>query len=326
MTKVIKWGILGPGSIAHSFAQGLAVTNNGQVYAAASRNVEKAQKFIDEYGGTKAYGSYNELVQDPDVDAIYVATPHTHHVEHTKLCLNAKKPTLCEKPFAVNAKQAKEMVACAKENNTFLMEAMWTRFFPLMYDLRKKISEGVIGEVRLLQADFGYRFHWDPKNRILAPDLAGGGLLDVGIYCVSTAYQFIGKPKTVSGKAHLGESGVDEQNAFIFEYENGALAVMCSGVRTSLKHELRIYGTEGHVVVHEGFWRPTKMTIHTNGKDEVFEYDTSCNGYNYEADAVANYLSEGKVESDIIPLEESISMMESMDALRKQWGLIYPGE
>jgi dihydrodiol dehydrogenase / D-xylose 1-dehydrogenase (NADP) len=322
-----RWGILGPGSIARSFATGLKSIPDAELYAVGSRSQEKADKFGDEYGASKRYGSYEALVNDPDVDAIYIATPHSFHYEHGLLSLNAGKATLIEKPFTINEREAAELAQRSRELNVFLMEAMWTRFLPVIVKLNELAKSGAIGEPRMLSADFGFRAGVNPEGRLFNPALGGGALLDVGVYTISLASMLFGSPTALTGLATLGETGVDEQSAMILAYEKGELAVLSTAIRTNTVHEAILYGTEGRIRVDSPWWIPKRLTVHRDGKDtEVLDLGYEGNGYNYQAIEVANCVRAGKIESDIMPLNETVIIMKSTDTLRAQWGVKYPQE
>ena len=327
MGNIIKWGILGPGNIANQFAKGLSVIPDAKLVAVGSRSIDRANSFADKYDVKRRYGSYDDLANDPEVDAIYVATPHPYHKEYAILCLEAGKAVLCEKPLTVNSKQAKEVIDCARKNKKFLMEAMWTRFLPAIVKVREWLAQGAIGEARIITADFGFRSGWNPNGRLLNPELAGGGLLDVGTYTVAMAYMvFGGAPSQVTSMAHIGESGVDEQAAMLLGYDKGQLAILSCAIRTNTPHDAKILGTDGHIII-PGFWHTTSATLYAAGKEpEKFESPLLGNGYNYEAVEVMNCLRAGKLESDVIPLDESLSIMQTLDKIRSQWGLKYPIE
>lgn len=327
MGKVIKWGILAPGNIAHQFARGLSVLPDAELIAVGSRSKERADKFADEFDIPRRYGSYHDLVSDPDVDAIYVATPHTFHKECSILCLKAGKAVICEKPFAVNVEQVKEMIACARECKQFLMEAIWTRFIPVMVKVREWLADGAIGEPRMLTADFGFRAGVNPEGRLFNPELGGGGLLDVGIYTIAMAYMvFGGAPSKITSLANMGETNVDEQAAMLLGYDTGQMALLSCAIRTTTPQEARIMGTDGSIFI-PNFWHATSATLHATGKEpEQIEMPFKGNGYENEAMEVMRCLREGKLESDVVPLSESLSIMETMDSLRAQWGLKYPME
>lgn len=323
----VRWGILGPGAIAHKFVAGLSVIPDAEVVAVGSRSKERANAFADEYGIPRRYGSYQQLVEDPDVDVIYVATPHSFHKEHTLLCLKAGKAVLCEKPMGINAGEVAEMIQVAREKQLFLMEAMWTRFLPVWVKIRELLADGVIGEPRMLMADFGFRAPKDPGHRLFNPELAGGALLDVGVYTISLAYMVFGKePADMVSLAHLGDTGVDEQGAYIFRYDNGALAVLASAVSTDTPQAARIMGTKGSIYV-PNFWHATSLRLELSGKEpEEVEFPSPGNGYNFEALEVMRCLREGKLESEIMPLNETLKIAETMDRIRTSWGLKYPME
>jgi len=324
---VVRWGILGPGKIAKRFVSDLKRTDGAVIQAIASRSEERAEAFRAEHGAESVHTSYEALAEDSKVDIVYVATPHVFHMDGTLLCLQRKKPVLCEKPFAVNAKQARKMVECARENDTFLMEAMWTRFFPIMAEVRKRIADGAIGEVRMVQADFGFRCGWNPESRLLKRELGGGGLLDVGVYPMSFFFMLLGTPVEVQGQAHVGETGVDEQAAWICKYGKGELAIGATGVQTRTPQVGTIIGTEGSITLDAPWWKPNRMTVAVNGKDpEVVEMPYEGGGFQFEAAAVGQALKDGLKEHPLMPLDESVAIVETMDMLRGQWGVEYPCE
>lgn len=324
--STVRWGILAPGNIAKRFAQGVQALPDATVVAAGSRAKEKADAFSDALGIPNRYGSYEALVADPEVDIVYVASPHPFHKEHTLLALNAGKPVLCEKPFTINAAELEEVVRVAREKKLFLMEGMWSRYFPAMVRVRELLAEGAIGEVRLLEADFGFRAGVNPEGRLFNPALGGGALLDVGVYVVSLASMLLGTPDRIASLATLGETGVDEQSAMLFGYPNGQLAVLSTAVRTNTPHKATIVGTDGRIVIHPRWWNPEKLTLTRGGKDEEIAVPFEGNGFNYEAAEAASCLRAGKLESDIMPLDESLSILKTLDTLRAQWGLKYPME
>ncbi len=327
MAGNIRWGILGPGSIANKFVQGVQFLTDSEVVAVGSRDLGRANEFAGKYGIPNRHGSYEALVADPDVDIVYVATPHPMHKDGCLLALNAGKPVLCEKPFTINAKEAEEVIRAARERKLFLMEAMWSRYFPAMAKVRELIESGAIGEVRMVQADFGFRGSYDPNGRLFDPELGGGALLDVGVYVISFSSMILGEPERVSGMATLCESGVDEQAVMTFAYKSGALTVLSTAVRTNSAHEARILGTNGRIAIHSHWWTPVRLTVTRDGKDdEEITLPFESTGFNYEAAEVARCLREGKLESDVMPLDETLSIMRTMDTLRAQWGIKYPME
>jgi predicted dehydrogenase len=326
MQDRIRWGILGTGSIAKKFAVGLAAVGDAELVAVGSRRQETADAFGDEFHVPRRHPSYEALAGDAEVDVIYVATPHSLHKANTLLCLEAGKAVLCEKPFAINADEAGAMIGAARASGLFLMEAMWTRFSPVMGKVRELLAEGAVGEPRLLIADFGFRAGFDPERRLFNPELGGGALLDVGVYCVSLDFMvFRGSPERIAAMAHLGETGVDEQSAFLLGHDRGQIAVLSSAVRTQTAHEARVFGTEGSLHIPR-FWHPQDATLSAGGEKTRIELPFEGNGYNYEAAEVNRCLRAGATESEVLPLDETLAVMQTLDEIRGQWGLRYPME
>ncbi len=323
----VRWGILGPGTIARKFARGLEVIPEAELIAVGSRSYERAEVFADEFNVKKRFGSYEELVKDSDVDVIYVATPHPFHKEHSILCMEAGKAVLCEKPFAINAREVEEMINCALENKVFLMEAMWTRFLPVINKVREWLADGKIGEVQMLNADFGFRADLNPEARLFNPELGGGALMDVGIYTLSFASMIFGKnPTKVEAISQFGETNVDEQSAILLGYDQGELAQLFCAVRTNTPQEARSIGTKGSTHI-PSFWNASSATLITSDlKREYVEVPLRASGYNYEAQEVMKCLQEGKLESDVMPWNESLNLMKTMDKIRNQVQLKYPME
>lgn len=327
MSEAIRWGILGTGSIARKFVEGLGSAGGAELTAVGSRTQQRADEFGGRHNVPHRHGSYEALADDPDVDIVYVATPHPVHKPGAMLCLSAGKAVLCEKPFTVNAGEAREMIDEARNRGVFLMEGMWTRFFPAMDRVRKLLADGAIGEPRMVQADFGFRAGWKPESRLLNPELGGGALLDVGCYTVSLASMIFGSPTRLAGLAHLGETGVDEQAGIVLGYGGGQLAVLTTAIRTRTPHEAVILGTEGRIRIHSPFFKPDRLTLtDARGNDDEMHLPFQGNGFNYEAAEAMACMRAGKTESEIMPLDESLSIMETMDRLRAQWDLSYPME
>ena len=328
MTDSIRWGLIGLGSISRKFATGLSYLNDAEVYAVASRSQEKADAFGAEFAASKCYGSYEALANDPAVDVVYIGTPHTYHLPHTLLCLNAGKHVLCEKPFAVNRAQAQTMVDCARANKRFLMDAFWTRFFPGMIKLRQLLADKVIGDVMLLQADFGFRLNQImPEHRLFNPELAGGALLDVGVYCLQLASMVYGKqPSEILSLVTLGTTDVDELSATIFKYSDYELATIATSIRLSTPQEARVMGSKGTISL-PNWWHPSEMTIALAGQaPDSLAFENEGNGFNYEAAAVGNCIRAGLLECDVMPLDETLAIMKTMDRIREIWALRYPFE
>lgn len=327
MTDVIRWGIIGTGKIAKEFATGLTVLPQAELIAVGSRTTESAIRFADIFGVPHRHAGYEALVNDPDVDVVYVATPHTLHQENSLLCLGAGKAVLCEKPFTINAAESEAVVQFAREKKLFLMEAMWTRFIPMVVKLRQLLADGVIGGVQMLVADLGFRADFDPLHRLFNPQLGGGGLLDLGVYPVSLASMIFGPPSRITSLAQLGETGVDEQAAIVLGYDQGQLATLYTSLRTDTPKEIILMGTRGRIKIHSPMFRPNKLTLSLDGQeDRVIEMPLEGNGYNYQAAEVMRCLQAGKLESDTMPLDETLAIMETMDQIRAQWGLNYPME
>lgn len=325
MTSPTRWGILGTGSIARKFAEGLAALPNAQLVAVGSRAAGTADAFGAQYKIPHCHASYEALARDPEVEAIYISTPHPLHCENTLLCLGEGKAVLCEKPFAINATQASQMVEAARAQGVFLMEAMWTRFLPLMGWVRQQLPQ--IGQVHWVSADFGFRAGYNRQNRLFAPELGGGALLDVGIYVLSFASMILGPhPVQLASAACLGESGVDEQTSLLLSYADGAQATLTCAVRTTTPQEARIVGTEGMIQIDAPFWRGTAATLRSGGGQVRAEFPLQGNGYNYEAAEVGRCLRAGDKESPLMPLDETLAIAQLMDQARAQWGLRYPME
>lgn len=327
MKNTVKWGILGPGAIAHKFVQALLTIEEAEITAVGSRDKNRAEAFSKQYGIEKSYGSYEELASDPEIDIIYVATPHPFHKECTKLCLDAGKAVLCEKPFTLNAKDTSELVELARKKNLFLMEAMWTRYFPAVEKTREWLKEGIIGDVQILKADLGFGGEHDPKGRLLNPELGGGALLDLGIYPVSFASMVFGaQPKTIKSLADIGPTGVDEKCTMLFGYDKGEMASLTSTFRSYIVNDAWIFGTRGSIHIPE-FNKPGKAVLSlVDGRTEIFDSPYESTGYQFEAIEAINCIKQGKTESEIMPLDESIAIMKTLDDLRAQWQLRYPGE
>ena len=327
INRPIRWGILGTGAIAAAFATALRQVTDATLFAVGSRSQTSADDFAQTYDLVRAFASYAELAADPDVDVVYIASPHTAHFEHTMLCLGAGKHVLCEKPFALNSTQTEQMVALAKHNGLFLMEAMWMRFIPLIIELRRRVDAGEIGQVRMIQADFGFRAPRNPHSRLFNPELAGGALLDLGIYPLAFSALLLGAPTEITSLANIGTTGVDEQSAYVLKHEGGELSVLASALRTQTSMSAWVYGTDGRIHLPKQFWRAKEMVLYRNEmQPESIHLPYTGNGYQFEAQEVVDCLRAGKTESGIMPLRDSESLMGTMDTIRRQWGLTYPNE
>lgn len=327
MKKNIKWGIIGVGKIAEKFATDLKSVKNAQLHAvASSSSLERAQDFANRYNAPFAYDSYENIFQTPDLDAIYIATPHTLHADNTLLCLKHKIPVLCEKPFAMNLKQVQEMVESARKNDTFLMEAMWTRFIPAINKTLELIKEGAIGQVRNIQADFGFNAPFLPEKRLLNPNLGGGALLDIGIYPAYLSLLILGYPSEVKAISNFGSTGIDETTSFILDFKNEATANLSCTLRSRTRTEALIYGEKGYIHIEGRFMEAKKITLYvTDQKPVKFNFPRKTFGYNFEIEEVNECLRAGKKESDKMPLTMSVKLISLLDEIREKAGIFYDG-
>ena len=324
--STFKWGILGPGGIARAFAKDLQLLDGHEVAAVGSRTLSNAQEFAKSFGGT-AYGSYEELVADPTVDAIYVATPHPSHKENVISALNAGKPVLCEKPFAVNAHEAREMVAAAERNGVALMEAMWARFLPHYAHVREIIASGVLGQILTVQADHGQRLADRNIPRLIEPSLAGGALLDLGIYPVSFAQMILGNPTKITASAVLTDKGVDAQTSMIFDYGDGAQAILTTTMIEQTPCRAVVAGVNGWLEIDRTFYNPTSMRVVLfDGSVTQYPHTYTGHGLREQAEAFKKLVQSGKNQSEILTWKDTVDIMGTLDAVRSQIGLRYPFE
>jgi predicted dehydrogenase len=315
--KPVRWGIMGTGGIAGSFAEDLRLTDSGTVAAVGSRSRDSADRFADRFGISRRHGSYEDLASDPDIDVVYVATPHPMHHANTLLALEAGKPVLVEKPFTMNAAEARELVAVARERGLFLMEAMWTRFLPHVRRIRELLGD--LGDVVTVIADHGQWFAEDPAFRLFAPELGGGALLDLGIYPVSFASMVLGAPNRVVSLSDPAFTGVDAQTSILLGHASGAQAVLSCTLRAVGPTTATIVGTDARVEIEGAFYAPTSFTvIPRRGERTRFEYTDEGRGLRHEADEVALRLRAGEIESPLMPLDETVSIMTTMDEVLAQ--------
>ena len=321
-----SWGILGPGGIAQAFAKDLAFIEGHTIGAVGSRSLSNAQNFATTFGGT-AYGSYEELVADSSIDAIYVATPHPAHHDNVILALNAGKPVLCEKPFAVNAQQAQAMVDAAAKNKVALMEAMWARFLPHYAKVREIVASGVLGPILSIHADHGQRLADQGIARLVDPQLAGGALLDLGIYPISFAHMILGNPTSITSKAVMTDRGVDAQTSMIFSYDNGAQAVLTTTMIEQTPCRAVVAGLNGWLEIDRTFYNPASMRVILND-GSVTEYPSTYTGHGLreQAESFKQLVQSGSLESRILTWKDTVDIMKSMDTVRSQIGLKYPFE
>jgi predicted dehydrogenase len=327
MVGSVKWGILGTGKIAKRFMQAAFYVSDAQVVAVGSREQHTADQFGAQYGVPKRYGSYDALLRDPEVEVVYVATPHTLHAENTLAALQAGKHVLCEKPFTINAQQAEQVIQAARAAGKFVMEGMWTRCFPLVREIVRRLQAGELGEIRYLQADFGFRPEFNPVSRLFAPELGGGALLDVGVYPIALAFLVLGAPKQIVSHATLGATGVDELCSMLFRYDNGAQAVLSASLQVEMPKQANICGTLARVHLPAPWWKPSEAyLVRNDGTTEHLLYPYEGDGLQFEIRHVHDCLRQGLTESPWMPLDETLAIMHTLDALRAQWGVRYPSE
>jgi predicted dehydrogenase len=356
----IRWGVLGTGPMATAFVRALGRAPGASVRAVWSFREGAAAEFAARWGVARSYGSVDNLFADPEVDVVYVATVNTTHHDLCLRALDAGKPVLCEKPFALNAAEARAVVARARERKLFCMEAMWTRFLPAVVRLRQLLDDGAIGAPRLLSAQVGFPFVTDPAGRLHDPALGGGALLDMGVYLVSLAFHLFGPAESAVGRATLGATGVDEADAFVLAHTGGRLSVLAVSTATATPNEASVMGSAGEVRLHE-ILSPARLSLRTaapvrpgaggrGGRLSALEESAwfraattrlmplvrsareqitvpfEGNGYHHEAIEVMRCLHEGRLESPVVPLDETVAVLATMDDLRCQWGVSYPGE
>jgi len=270
MSKIYNWGILAPGKIAHKFAEGLKVLPRASLRAAGSRSLQKAQEFAQKFGAPHSYGSYQELAQDPDIDIIYIATPHAFHMENTLLCLESGKAVLCEKPMAINSAQVKRMINLSRTHNCFLMEALWSRFLPHIVKTKELIDNGHIGAVQHIEIDFGFKANYDPQSRLFNPDLGGGALLDIGIYPLFFARYLMGSPQEVTAQVELATTGVDASSKVDLKFGNGVTAKIEYTFMDFTPIEARIQGDQGSIKLQTRWYQPGNLILSNERGSEEY--------------------------------------------------------
>jgi len=327
MSKTYNWAILGCGKIARKFANDLKILPNARLYAAASRSYENAQGFASEMGFEKAYGSYEEMVNDPAVDVVYIASPHSHHYEHALLCLNHRKAVLCEKAFAMNSREVSEMIETARKNNTFLMEAFWTMFQPSFQKAMEIVRSGELGALKMVHSDFAFNADYNPEKRLYNVELGGGSLLDIGIYPIFMTLMALGKPSEIKTMASFCPTGAEESIMMSFNYSGGQIASLVSSFACHSSTQTEFSFENGFIRLNRRFYTPTTLTYWKSFEDEkliTFEKGIGF-GYELEAAHVMDCLDAGKIESDLMPLSISADLMEIMDRVRKDAGIVFPG-
>jgi len=324
--RTTKWGIIGPGRIAHKFAEALSIIPNAQLFAVASRSEERARHFARQYKAPHYYQGYEKIAQDPEVDIIYIATPHTMHYENTLVCLENGVPVLCEKPFTITRTQLQRLVDISRKEKVFLMEAIWTRFLPTIKKVVEIKESGKLGSIRGLYADFGFKAPFDPAGRLYNLNLGGGALLDIGIYPVFLSLLLLGTPEEIMSHAVISETGADESCGMLFKYPDGAMANLTCIITADTPTEAVIIFENGQIRIHRKWIAPSSLTIfHANDKKEEITFKYTGNGYEFEAIEAMQCLKSGLTESRDLPLDFSLDLMSLLDQIRDQCGIHYPG-
>jgi predicted dehydrogenase len=326
MKVKVRWGIVGLGNIAQKFANDLKLLADGELTAVASRDIEKARRFGKLNNAKYSFGSYQELFNCKEVDVVYIATPHTSHADLSIRAMNEGRHVLCEKPMGINSGEVERMITAARKNKVFLMEALWSRFNPSIRKVKQLIDEGIIGEVGYLHADFAfYALDRNENGRLLNPELAGGSLLDIGIYPIFLAYLILGYPDKILASSKLYKTGVDIQTSMIFEYAN-AQAILYSGLTSNSEMKAEICGSEGTVYLAPRWHETQGYSIEKDDKIENVELPKKGKGYEYEIEEVHQCLRNGKLESDSWSLKHTSDLIRIMDYIRKQTGVAFPFE
>ncbi|MEO3973143.1 Gfo/Idh/MocA family oxidoreductase [Streptomyces sp. CAU 1734] len=327
MGETTRWGVLATGGIAAAVTAELQSMENAQVVAVASRTEASAKAFAERFGIPRAHGDWAALAADPEVDVVYIASPHSAHRAAAGLCLEAGKAVLCEKAFTLNSAEAEELVALARERRVFLMEAMWTYCHPLIRKLTELVGDGAVGEIRTVQADFGLQGPFDPGHRLRDPALGGGALLDLGVYPVSFAQLLLGEPGLVQAHARLSPEGVDLHTGILLGWESGASALLACSIEADTPQTAAVTGTAGRIEFDRGFFHPERFVLHRAGREpEEFRTGGERASYRHEAEEVMRCLRAGETESPLVPLDGSLAVMRTLDAVRERIGVRYPGE
>jgi len=325
MTEKFRWGVIGPGKIGQKFAHDVQVVAGSEIYAVASRS--GASEFVKQFSVPVNYASYEELVNDPKVDGVYIATPHHLHFENAHLSLTAGKPVLCEKPLTVNARQTEILIGLSHEKQVFLMEALWTRYLPIYQTLRRILAEGLIGDVRAMQSTFGFIANQDEKGRWLNPELAGGTLLDLGVYPIAVSQWIMQEnPIAVQSQAVLSSTGVDVLLAANLQYSSGAISQFTSSFVHKANNQFTIYGSKGSIVIQEPFWGGTRAVLEVGGKQNTYHEPFRSQGFEYQIEEAVRCIREGKLESLSMTHADSLANIRLMDTIREQIGVKYPFE
>ena len=317
--KSFNWAIIGPGEIAHTFATGLKQLPEAKLHAVGSTSLERAEKFAEKFKVPKAYGDYSKLIEDDEIDVVYISTVNMNHRDCVMACLDAGKAVLCEKPIGMNVGETEEMFNYAEKNNLFLMEALWTRFLPAYQQAMKWVSTGMIGEVKRVTAEFGFAGKPAPRSRLFNPSLGGGAVLDLGVYVLGVAFDtFKGDPQKISSNVFVGSTGVDETVSATLDYGEGRFADLFCSIRCEVPHSAYIMGGEGYIHIPD-FWKASSVYLFRNGElAESLENSKVGNGYQYEAQAVMDDLEAGATSNRLMPSGESIRLARAMELMRRE--------
>jgi predicted dehydrogenase len=322
--RVIRWGIAGPGRIANSEAADFGLVPDAALLAVGSRSVDRARVFALRHDIPRAYGSYRELVNDPDLDVVYITTPHPQHLAIARAAIKNGKAVLVEKTFAATVAGAEELRELARAENVFAMEAMWTRFLPAYVTIRELIKDGAIGEVRQVQADLGVDRRYDPKDRLYDPAQGGGAMLDLGVYLVSFAQHFLGVPDRIMINGSLAETGVDREFGLLLGYDDGRSAALLGSIRNASAGSARIVGTQGWIDLPPRFHHPSGIVLHQKGKDpQTFDLQPLGHGYPHQFIEVGDRIRDGQTESPIMPLDDTIAVQRILNAGCEQLGVFH---
>ncbi|MFT4938426.1 MAG: putative dehydrogenase [Paraglaciecola sp.] len=325
--KKLNWGIIGPGSIAKNFADALAVSEQGQLFAVASRDIGKARDFANKYAASKFYNSYQHLVDDPEVDIIYIATPQSFHYQHALLCLEAGKHVLMEKPLTINAAQTENLINLAQCKNLLLQEALWSRFTPCFAQVKRWISQGKIGQLQYICSDIGFAFADRPDHRLFKAELGGGALLDLGVYSITLSQLLIGEqPSQIQAMGKIGASNVDENTTVNMSYPSGCYAQFTCTIMAQASNSMTIMGSEGRIVLPACFWNGSKAILQRDGVVEEIDFLHKVNGFEYQIKESMACVIAGNVCSKMMPHSDSLVLMQTMDEIRRQIGLKFSGQ
>lgn len=325
--KKYKWGVIGPGSIAHQFAEALTASDSGTLYAVASRKIERGQGFSEKHGGSVVYDNYQALVDDPMVDIIYIATPHSHHFAVAKMCLQAGKNVLMEKPLTVNAKQTEALIELSEKNQCVFQEALWSRFMPCFTKVKQWLKKKEIGELQYITSQIGFMFLEREGHRLLDPALAGGAILDLGVYSISLS-QFLleENPIHIQATSKLHSANVDQNTLVNLTYPSGVTSQFTCTIAAQCSNQMSLHGTQGSIHVPACFWNG-QQAILKKGEDvvEVCEFPHPVNGFEYQIEASMDNLADGRLCAEVMNHQDSLNVMRTMDEVRRQIGLVYDG-